>query len=1152
MRKRNVLALSAVLCCCVVFLCVFECAGGESYSFVLKWGRYGNADGEFNQPHSIAVDRSGNVYVADTWNHRIQKFSPSGGFLGKWGSQGSEDGQFMTPRDVAVDYWGNVYVLDSGNYRVQKFNSSGVFLVNWGSEGTGDGQFGKSPFGGGPYGISVSYWGEVFVADTWNNRVQVFDSSGKFLRKWGSTGDAEGEFEEPRGIAADSEENVYVSEWGNQRIQKFDYWGRFRDKWGASGIGDGWFNSPSGVGTFPSGTILDVFVVDSYNHRVQKFDLWGDFLGKWGSRGTGDGEFYIPNGIAVDSRGNVYVADTQNHRIQKFRPDYRVRGIMGPPDAPTIEWDSEAGKEYKIWLSSDLLGWTSFGRQNGWGVGFNYWTDDGNHPLGPPSEHHCRFYRVQEETGGRYWLLILTPGEFQGALLPLLAHKNTTRMSTMLMTLESIYGDPDFSRGRDSQEKIKLAIADAYEKYGIQAVMLVGDVDRFPVRYIRGWDSVSWGHSFCPSDLYYADLYDLQDNDPWDLDTGEFDDWDANHNNLFGEMGTPQGQATNWDELNPDKTDLKPDIALGRVPASNAAEVTRMVNKIVAYETAWAPAWRKRVMLVTGDWSWSNAAADNIAGTMTAEGYTAVKHYHTTDWVNYPNLTERVNLLNSEMNSGFGFVAYLGHGSGGITGIPGGNGGAWNGWYTHSDIARLNNSGKLPIILAAACGTAAFHFPDWPYLDKSGKVAGCYGEEDEPFRKDATFKKVPNPVIPFLLRLESYNFPGSYWARQDSGLYIVEGATDLFQIVGPLHDLTSYWRSFRSYNYNDRYIRHTFFTGELTQIASDLDKQDATFRIVPGLADSTITDMYQCVSFESWGFPGFFLADENGRLVLRQRVLCNEDFEQRATFKQVPGLGDGSAASFESYTKPGHFIRHFSFHLYVQEVSGTLFEEDATFRMVAPQYDPTPHYCSLQYGYTPSFVLRRPSGSEMVTTIDQVISLEDEIAATFRIVPGLADPAKSDLLSFEALVPEEVGRTRSYPQYYLRHQSFRLKVHERRPVNLRDFPEPAFLQPPNYDLDCMAEHFLLKHDNIGAIAYVGCYTGAQVDSFNMLEEFFNEVVAWDPIGIPLGEYWKFTLRAFMREDFPRIETLWGTWGAGALFQHVHKMMLFGDPSLRID
>jgi len=87
------------------------------------------------------VDGTGNVYVADDGNHRIQKFNSSGTFLAKWGSEGSDDGQFNYPSGLAVDSGGNVYVADTWNHRIQKFSSSGTFLAKWGSEGSGDGQF---------------------------------------------------------------------------------------------------------------------------------------------------------------------------------------------------------------------------------------------------------------------------------------------------------------------------------------------------------------------------------------------------------------------------------------------------------------------------------------------------------------------------------------------------------------------------------------------------------------------------------------------------------------------------------------------------------------------------------------------------------------------------------------------------------------------------------------------------------------------------------------------------------------------------------------------------------------------------------------------------------------------------------------------------
>ncbi|MCX6653987.1 MAG: carboxypeptidase regulatory-like domain-containing protein [Candidatus Bathyarchaeota archaeon] len=162
------------------------------------------------------MDASGNVYVADVLNRRIQKFTSSGEYLTQWGSQGTEDGQFNTSFFVAVDDYGNVYATDEGNNRVQKFNSRGEFITKWGSPGTGDGQFNH------PEGIAVDGSGCVYVVETLNACVQKFTSSGGFLTKWGSMGAViDGQFSGPMGVAVDGRGNVYVADTGNGRIQKF-------------------------------------------------------------------------------------------------------------------------------------------------------------------------------------------------------------------------------------------------------------------------------------------------------------------------------------------------------------------------------------------------------------------------------------------------------------------------------------------------------------------------------------------------------------------------------------------------------------------------------------------------------------------------------------------------------------------------------------------------------------------------------------------------------------------------------------------------------------------------------------------------------------------------------------------------------------------
>ena len=283
----------------------------SSGQFVTKWGSEGSGDGQFNLPGDIALDSSGNIYVADTGNHRIQKFTSSGQFVSKWGSEGSGDGQFNSPGGIALDSSGNVYVADTYNHRIQKFTSSGQFVSKWGSEGSGDGQFNW------PWAIALDNSGNVYVAEAKNCRIQKFTSSGQFVTKWGSLGSGDGQFNSLYGIAVDSSGNVYVADTYNHRIQKFTSSGQFVTKWGSSGSGDGQFNLPWGIALDSSG---NVYVADRHNHRIQKFTSSGQFITKLGSSGSGDGQFNLPSGIALDSSGNVYVADTYNYRIQKFTP----------------------------------------------------------------------------------------------------------------------------------------------------------------------------------------------------------------------------------------------------------------------------------------------------------------------------------------------------------------------------------------------------------------------------------------------------------------------------------------------------------------------------------------------------------------------------------------------------------------------------------------------------------------------------------------------------------------------------------------------------------------------------------------------------------------------------------------------------------------
>ena len=283
----------------------------SSGNWIELWGSQtsgGSAPGQLSRPIGIALDSSGNIFVSDMGNYRVEKYGPAGNFLGNFGtgSYGAGNGSFNSIGALAVDPTGNVYVADPGNQVIQIFDSNFSFLYQW------------SGFNY-PYGIMLNPAGGFYVAEEGNNDVLMLDSSGTTTSQWGAPGTAgNGQFNYVQGGALDQSGNVYVIDCDSNndcRIQKFDSQGNFIFQWGSLGTGPGQFMAIRGVAVDLSG---NVYVTDAMNNNVQKFDSSGNLLLSWGNSGSNFALLHEPYGIAVDATGNVYVADAQNRRVLKF------------------------------------------------------------------------------------------------------------------------------------------------------------------------------------------------------------------------------------------------------------------------------------------------------------------------------------------------------------------------------------------------------------------------------------------------------------------------------------------------------------------------------------------------------------------------------------------------------------------------------------------------------------------------------------------------------------------------------------------------------------------------------------------------------------------------------------------------------------------
>jgi DNA-binding beta-propeller fold protein YncE len=269
--------------------------------------------GDFNKPMNKPMDVTRNssfTYVSDTNNKRVMVFDTAGSLLYTFGEEGNGKGQFKFPYGIATDDQGNVYVADLYNGNISIFDAKGKFIDYFAKKTMTDKKIDT------PAALRVIDK-KVYLTDIQTNKAYVFDLDGKLLLEVGKPGMGDGELNAPNGITADAEGNIYVVDTGNQRVQIFDNNGKFVKIINGSnnGKGESIFVNPRGIGIDDRGIM---YVVSNLTHMVYGFDKDGKKVFQLGGMGENNGQFSLPNGLFIDQNGDVLITDTMNLRVQIF------------------------------------------------------------------------------------------------------------------------------------------------------------------------------------------------------------------------------------------------------------------------------------------------------------------------------------------------------------------------------------------------------------------------------------------------------------------------------------------------------------------------------------------------------------------------------------------------------------------------------------------------------------------------------------------------------------------------------------------------------------------------------------------------------------------------------------------------------------------